>query len=107
LNTNFRLKRTLLIGIPVFLVSFYAQFVIHDVITYRAVTDKSHGCCGFVSENRLARPVTYALVDEWTTPVWSENAIRSERWLTVDGMVNGERKFWRILQREPIVAVAQ
>jgi hypothetical protein len=97
----------LLIWVALTLAVCYMAVVADDVRIYRILTSEQHGCCGFVSENRLARPVTYAMVDEWTTPVWSENAVRSERWLTVDGLVNGERKFWRILEREPIVAVTQ
>lgn len=107
MNTKSKIKRLLMLGLPALAVGFIIPIVIEDISIYRTVTSTSYGCCGFVSENRLARPVTYALVDEWTTPVWKDNAIKSERWLTADGMVNGERKFWRILQREPIAAVAQ
>ena len=105
MNTNFRVKRTLLLSLPVLVLGFCTPFVVQDIVTYRSVT-QSPGCCGYVSENRLTRPVTYAIVDEWTTPVWTQNAIKSERWLTADGLANGEKKFWRILQRVPIDAAA-
>ncbi|KZN20565.1 MULTISPECIES: hypothetical protein [Pseudomonas] len=83
----------------------YLPTVIDDVKTYRAVASDQHGCCGFVSESPFERPVTYLMVDAWTTPSWSENAAKTERWLTSDGKVGGETKFWRLLQREPITNV--
>lgn len=106
MRAKYQIKRLLILGLPALALGFYLPLVIEDARIYRTVADKSHGCCGYVSENRLARPVTYFLVDEWTTPVWTENAIRNERWLTSDGLIDGEHKFWRILQREPIAATA-
>lgn len=81
--------------------ALYLPILIHDAELYRRVTN-GRGCCGFVSESVMERPVTYALVDEWTTPVWTQNEARTEKWLTSDGIVDGETKFWRILQRQPI-----
>jgi hypothetical protein len=81
----------------------YFPVVAEDVDIYLTVSGPNHGCCGFVSENRLARPVTYALVDSWTEPKWTVNATHTERWLTSDGLIDGQAKFWRILEREPVV----
>lgn len=80
----------------------YLPVVAEDVDIYLTVSGPNHGCCGFVSENRLARPVTYALVDSWTEPKWTVNAAHTERWLTSDGLIDGQAKFWRILERQPV-----
>lgn len=80
----------------------YVPTVYRDAQTYRAVVADQHGCCGFVSESWVERPVTYALVDEWSKPAWSENSAKTERWLTSVGTVNGEARFWRILERQPV-----
>ncbi|WP_046481607.1 hypothetical protein [Pseudomonas veronii] len=71
-----------------------------DAQTYRDVV-AGQGCCGFVSESWIERPVTLAMV-HWEKPYWSTSESRPERWLVADGMVSGEMKFWRILQREPL-----
>ena len=103
MNRKFKLDRHLFFYVlPVLAVASYLPTVIQDTVTYRGVVAEQHACCGFVSENWLARPVTYALVDEWTTPVWKENAIKTERFLTSDGIVNGQTKFWRLLERQPL-----
>lgn len=81
----------------------YLPFVIEDAVLYKSVTSQP-GCCGFVSESWLERPITYLMVDAWTAPVWSENEAKTHRWLTTDGLVKGETKFWRILQKEPIAS---
>lgn len=83
----------------------YLPTVIEDAQTYRAVIAEQHACCGFVSESWIERPVTYVMVDEWTKPVWSENATKTERWLTSEGKVSGETRFWRVLQRERVTNV--
>lgn len=88
--------------VPALLAVLYLPVVIDDAETYHSVASSDSFCCGFVSENRFERPVTYALVDEWTEPAWTQNAIGSERWLTSDGKVNGVTKFWRIIERQPI-----
>lgn len=80
----------------------FAPFAVEDAFTYHEVTTGNFKCCGFVSESLFKRPVTYFMVDEWTKPAWTENAIKTERWLVSNGMVNGEMKFWRILERAPI-----
>ncbi|MFJ7794501.1 hypothetical protein [Pseudomonas sp. NPDC096950] len=80
---------------------FYVPVLIEDVFLYRAVVSQ-RSCCGFVPESWLERPITYLMVDDWTAPVWSVNAAKTQRWLTTDGLVNGETKFWRLLQKEPI-----
>ncbi|WP_116894769.1 hypothetical protein [Pseudomonas savastanoi] len=71
-----------------------------DAETYLDVI-AGKGCCGFVSESWIERPITYAMV-KWDKPYWSENEARPERWLVSEGKVSGEPKFWRILQREPL-----
>ena len=83
----------------------YLPTVIEDAQTYRDAVAKQQACCGFVSESWFERPVTYAMVDEWTTPVWTENVTKTERWLTSEGKVNGETKFWRALQRVPLKTI--
>lgn len=80
----------------------YVPTVVRDVQTYQAVVDEHHGCCGFVSESWFERPVTYTLVDEWSKPAWSENSTKTERWLISMGQIDGESKFWRILERQPL-----
>jgi hypothetical protein len=92
--------RVLMAGL-VLVAGLYSPTVLEDFKTYQAVISEQHGCCGFVSENWLGRPVTYALV-EWTEPSWTLNAIKTERWLTSDGKVDGQKKFWRVLKREPV-----
>jgi hypothetical protein len=95
------------IGVIMLLFSIaYVPILIEDVGTYINVSSKNHGCCGFVSENWLSRPVTYALVDKWTEPTWKENTIGTEYWLTSEGLVEGEPKFWRLLERKPAVVVS-
>ncbi|TPG89828.1 hypothetical protein EAH72_31105 [Pseudomonas caspiana] len=71
-----------------------------DAETYLDVV-AGKGCCGFVSESWIERPVTYAMV-KWDKPYWSENEVKPERWIVSEGKVSGELKFWRILQREPL-----
>lgn len=88
-------------ALPALAVLFYLPVVIEDAMLFESVSQQ-RGCCGFVSENLLERPVTYALVDEWTQPVWTQNAMKSENWLTSDGKINGETKFWRIIERKPV-----
>ena len=80
---------------------FYIPTLIEDALLYREVVSQ-RGCCGFVSESWLERPITYLMVDHWTEPTWSENEAKTDRWLTSDGLVDGQIKFWRILQRVPI-----
>lgn len=80
----------------------YLPVVAEDVDIYLTVSGPNHGCCGFVSESWLERPVTYALVDSWTQPRWTVNTTGTERWLTSDGLIDGQAKFWRILEREPV-----
>lgn len=94
----------LLVGGLVLAAGFYAPTVLEDFRTFQAVVGEQHGCCGFVSENWLERPVTYAMV-EWAEPSWSLNAIKTERWLTSDGKVDGQTKFWRVLKREPVAEI--
>jgi hypothetical protein len=90
-------------ALTAFLVAvIYLPVVLEDIDIYLTVSGPNHGCCGFVSENRLARPVTYALVDSWTEPKWTVNATLTERWLTSDGLIDGQAKFWRILERQPV-----
>lgn len=96
-----KLDRRVLFAIPALVVAGYLPEVIDDAMTYRSVIAEQHACCGFVSESRFERPVTYALVEEWTQPIWKENAIKTERWLTSEGKVNGETKFWRLLEQRP------
>lgn len=100
MNTKPKFDRRFLLVIPACILAIYLPVVIKDAMLYSSVAHES-GCCGFVSESWLERPVTYALVDEWTVPVWGENAEKSQRWLTSDGKVNGQTKFWRILERQP------
>lgn len=76
-------------------------------MTYRSVIADQRTCCGFVSESWFERPVTYTLVDEWTTPVWKENAIKNERFLTSDGLISGQTKFWRLLERQPLTIASE
>ncbi|SDJ19693.1 hypothetical protein [Pseudomonas abietaniphila] len=103
MNHKFKFDRRLFFYVlPVLALACYLPTVIQDTVTYRSVVAEQLACCGFVSENWMARPVTYALVDEWTMPVWKENAIKSERFLTSDGIVNGQTKFWRLLERKPL-----
>lgn len=99
-----RIRKVGLIFLVVFGMALlcYLPTVIEDAQTYRDAVSEQRACCGFVSESRFERPVTYALVDEWTKPVWVENTTKTERWLTSEGKVNGETKFWRSLQREPL-----
>ena len=87
--------------------TLYLPVLAKDAMTYRSVVTGHFVCCGFVSESWFERPVTYALVDDWTTPMWKENAIKTERWLTSDGMVNGETKFWRLLERQSMASAPQ
>lgn len=94
-------KRSAFWIVPVLLAVLYLPVVIDDATIYNSVSG-STSCCGFVSESRLERPVTYALVDEWTEPVWGQNAAGTERWLTSDGKIDGVVKFWRIVERQPI-----
>lgn len=102
MNIKSKLPRPLLYALPALAVACYLPTVANDAMTYRHVVTEQRGCCGYVSENWIVRPLTYLLVDEWTQPIWTENAIKSERWLTSDGIISGETKFWRVLQREPI-----
>lgn len=102
MSIEVKLKRQLCGAALALVMICFAPFAVEDAFTYHEVTTGSFKCCGFVSESVLKRPVTYALVDEWTEPAWTENAIKSERWLVSNGMVNGEMKFWRILDRAPI-----
>lgn len=103
LKLDFRLFYVLL-GLAL---ACYLPTFIQDAVTYSDVVAEKHACCGFVSESRIERPVTYALVDEWTQPIWKENAVKSERWLTSDGIVNGQTKFWRLLERQPLAFVPE
>jgi hypothetical protein len=77
--------------------------VAQDAETYRDVVSNSQGCCGYVSERLYERPFTRLMVDEWTEPRWTENAVHTERWLVSDGKVNGNVRFWRLIKREPIL----
>lgn len=86
-------------------VMLYLPILGEDALTYRSVVTGNFVCCGFVSESWIERPVTYALVDQWTSPAWKENATKTERWLTSDGIVNGQTKFWRLLERESMTNV--
>ncbi len=89
------------LAILAFPFTFTTLTVIDDIDTYYTNVNKS-GCCGWVSENVLERPFTYLMVDRWSEPKWSLNATATEVWLTVDGYVDSERHFWRILdKREP------
>lgn len=97
-----RIKRQLSGAALALVMICFAPFVVEDAFTYHEVTTGDFKCCGFVSESVFKRPVTYALVDEWTEPAWAENFIKTERWLVSYGMVNGEMKFWRILDRVKI-----
>lgn len=67
---------------------------------YRVVANP--GCCGWVEESRLARPWTYLMVDEWTAPAWESGPGNSTEFLTSNGLVHGEMKFWRVLDARPI-----
>lgn len=84
----------------------YLPTVYEDAETFRAVVAKPNACCGYVSESWFERPVTYFMV-EWSKPSWTENATKTERWLTAEGKVGGEAKFWRLLEREPIASAQQ
>ena len=102
MNISLKTRRQLLgAALAITLIGF-VPFAVEDAFTYHEVTTGSFKCCGFVSESVFKRPVTYALVDKWTQPARQENAIKSERWLVSNGMVDGEMKFWRILERAPI-----
>lgn len=102
-----KLDRRVLFLLPAFTAACYLPMLIEDASTYRSVIANQHACCGFVSESWVERPVTYAMVDEWTKPVWTENAIKTERWLTSDGIVSGETKFWRLLERQPLASAPE
>lgn len=95
-------RKMFVVGLVVFVVIAVCALppIAKDAQTYRDVV-AGQGCCGFVSESWIERPVTFAMV-KWEKPFWSESESRPERWLVADGMVNGETKFWRILRREPL-----
>lgn len=95
-----KLDRRLVLA-AIAIVICYMPVIIEDARVFNSVTSGQFGCCGYVSENWLARPITYALVDEWTPPTWTRNATGTERWLTSDGIIDGNPKFWRIVRREP------
>lgn len=100
-NSQALLLLVVLLGLTFFC---YLFVLIEDIQNYRVVSSDQHGCCGFVSESWIQRPVTYAMVDEWLAPVWTVNGDGSELWLTADGLLDGNRKFWRILQRVPVAS---
>ncbi|MBA1305948.1 hypothetical protein [Stutzerimonas stutzeri] len=96
-----KIRKALLIVIALGLLG-YLPTVFQDAQTYRSIVGKKGVCCGFVPESVIARPVTYALVDAWSEPVWRRNEVGTERWLVSEGEVDGELKFWRILERQQI-----
>jgi hypothetical protein len=75
-------------------------FLAKDTETYLDVVAEK-GCCGLVSESWIERPVT-RLLAKWDEPYWSVNDEKTEHLLVSFGIVGGEAKFLRILQREPI-----
>jgi|LNAP01.1.fsa_nt_gb hypothetical protein len=97
---SWRRKLVISLGAVVVLAACALPPLAKDAETYLDVVAEK-GCCDFVSENWIARPVTRALV-EWENPYWSVNKEKSERWLISAGIVGGEAKFLRVLQREPI-----
>lgn len=107
MSFKYKLHCSLLYALLALAVVCYLPVVIQDAVTYREVIVAQHACCGFVPESRIERPVTYAQVDEWTQPIWKENAVKTERWLTSDGIVNGQTKFWRLLERHPLALVPE
>jgi hypothetical protein len=82
-------------------IAIYFVVIAKDYLLFNEVAS-SNSCCGWVSNNYLIRPYTYIKVDKWSDPIWKPNAIHSEEWLVSDGMVGGQVKFWRIIDRKPI-----
>lgn len=93
---------TVALGAVAIVGSILGMIIVDDASTYYSVVNNNQFCCGHVSEHWYERPVTYALIDHWTPPAWHENAAGTERWLVSDGVVKGEVKFWKILQRVKI-----
>jgi hypothetical protein len=77
------------------------QIISEDVDIYYSNVE-SPACCGWVESNMLKRPFTYLMVDEWTEPKWTVNAVRTEEWLVSDGLVNGEVEFWTVLDKRNV-----
>ncbi|WP_223508729.1 MULTISPECIES: hypothetical protein [unclassified Pseudomonas] len=99
-GTSLRKKFVICLVVIVVLAACALPLLAKDAEIYLDVV-AGKGCCGFVSESWIERPVTRAMV-EWDNPYWSVNEEKSERWLVSEGMVNGETKFLRILKREPL-----
>ncbi|MGF6281891.1 hypothetical protein ABH908_000076 [Pseudomonas frederiksbergensis] len=102
---NVLVKAAFLTGalvISALLIALGGFVTVADAQLYYRVVDNP-GCCGWVEESRLARPWTYLMVDEWTEPTWESGPGNTTEFLTSNGIVQGEIKFWRVLGERPIV----
>lgn len=73
----------------------------HDAYTYHSLLRSEYKTPWF-SEHWWKNPYTHVrLMFHPSTEYWTENAVRSERWLVREHDVNGT-KFWTTLQRLPI-----
>lgn len=89
-----------IVGIWTFLFVAIAT-VGHDAYTYHSLLRSEYKTPWF-SEKWWQNPYTSArLMFHPSTEYWTENAIRSERWLVREHDVNGT-KFWTTLKRIPV-----
>lgn len=89
-----------ILGISAFLFTSLA-IIGRDAYTYHSILGGEYKTPWF-SEKWWENPYTSARLQFYpATEYWTENAIRSERWLVREHDVNGT-KFWTTLKRIPI-----
>jgi hypothetical protein len=99
-GVSYRRRFVISLGAIVVLAACALPPMAHDIEIYLDVVAAKE-CCGEVSESWIERPFTRAMV-KWENPFWSVDMVKSERLLVSFGIVDGEAKFLRVLQREPI-----